>query len=363
MHAKILAMENRYYYRHMNKNEQTAYEAMLAGFKALSPSIRVPRLPGNGLGDVFFRLRLDHPTIFYVTGCTYRWAREAEYAELLPVYMFEKQRIPEHIRALEARVEKLVRPAEKLSEVEKEQYIHDFICANVRYDKLKKPYSHEVIGPLQNGVGVCEGIAKTVKLLCDRLGLECVIAISEADTSRPGGYLHAWNVVEIGGKHYHLDATFDHTLGKDEETRYDYYNLDDKHIFRDHRPLLYPMPACTDGDNFYYKTAKLSWTKEEDVAKRVDQALRKKKESMIFHWRGGYLTREKLGDLMAVIGPAAAKREKGVTYAINWPQAVIKLYFTAPDAETVIETAQADEAALIDYSETPPSAENGGTNI
>ena len=30
-----------------------------------------------------------------------------------------------------------------MSEWEKEKYVHDFICENVRYDKLKKAYSHE----------------------------------------------------------------------------------------------------------------------------------------------------------------------------------------------------------------------------
>ena len=62
-------------------------------------------------------------------------------------------------------------------EWEKEKYVHDFICENVRYDKLKKPYSHEIIGPLGQGVGVCEGIAKAVKVFCDALGLWCMIAI------------------------------------------------------------------------------------------------------------------------------------------------------------------------------------------
>ena len=54
-------------------------------------------------------------------------------------------------------MEKLARPAAKLAELEKEKYIHDFICENIHYDKLKKPYSHEIIGPLGHGVGVCEG--------------------------------------------------------------------------------------------------------------------------------------------------------------------------------------------------------------
>ena len=42
---------------------------------------------------------------------------------------------------MNARVEKLARPAAKLPELEKEKYIHDFICENIHYDKLKKPYS------------------------------------------------------------------------------------------------------------------------------------------------------------------------------------------------------------------------------
>ena len=33
------------------------------------------------------------------------------------------------------------------------------------------------IGPLGHGVGVCEGIAKSVKVLCDVLGIWCMIAV------------------------------------------------------------------------------------------------------------------------------------------------------------------------------------------
>lgn len=95
----------------------------------------------------------------------------------------------------------------------KEKYIHDFICENITYDKLKKPYSHEIIGPLGQGVGVCEGIAKSVKVLCDALGVWCVIAICGNNPEKGIKYRHTWNIVRIGGQYYHLDATFDNTLG------------------------------------------------------------------------------------------------------------------------------------------------------
>lgn len=50
---------------------------------------------------------------------------------------------------------------------------------NVVYDKLKKQYSHEIMGPLGQGVGVCEGIAKSVKILCDKLQIPALVVISE----------------------------------------------------------------------------------------------------------------------------------------------------------------------------------------
>ena len=152
-----------YYYSKMSRPQQAAYHSMLQGLNQLAPEIQLPRLSAEELYDVFFRLRLDHPEIFWATGYKYRFYQDSPNLLFLPDYLFEKSKIREHQQAMRARIDKLIRPVKDLSESEKEQYIHDFICENVHYDKLKKPYSHEIIGPLGQGVGVCEGIAKTVK--------------------------------------------------------------------------------------------------------------------------------------------------------------------------------------------------------
>ena len=228
-----------------------------------------------------------------------------------------------------ARVEKLTRPAKQLSEEEKEKYVHDFICENIRYDKLKKPYSHEIIGPLGQGVGVCEGIAKAVKVLLDALGVWCIIALCGNNPEKGIKYRHTWNIVKIGGKYYHLDATFDNTLTSDsrqEEIRYDYFQLSDKQIFRDHEPLIAPAPKCVDADHFYYKEKKLSFTKTEEVYKRCLQAAKKGK-TLTFHWRGGYLTREVLTELLDLMRRVGAEKSKTPAIQLNWPQAVIRVRY------------------------------------
>ena len=235
-----------------------------------------------------------------------------------------------------ARVEKLIRPAQKLSEWEKEKHVHDFICENIRYDKLKKSYSHEIIGPLGQGVGVCEGIAKAVKVLLDALGVWCVIAIcgNNPETS---------------------------------EIRYDYFNLDDSQIFRDHEPLIAPAPHCGDHEHFYYKEKMLSFTKKEDVYKRSLQAA-KKGRVLIFHWRGGYLTKEVLKELLELIRKAGDEKDKTAMVSINWPQAVIRVQYTDMQVQESVTIEEANEEeqydkAIILFEGLPRDYEDARNNF
>lgn len=300
-----------YYYNHMNKAQQAAYHSILSGVKNLADEFQIPALEGEELYNVFFQMRLDHPEIFWVSSYKYRYYKDSPNLIFIPEYLFDKKKICEHQKAMTARVEKLIRPAQELSEWEKEKYVHDFICENIRYDKLKKSYSHEIIGPLGQGVGVCEGIAKAVKVLLDALGVWCVIAIcgNNPETS---------------------------------EIRYDYFNLDDSQIFRDHEPLIAPAPHCGDHEHFYYKEKKLSFTKKEDVYKRSLQAA-KKGRILIFHWRGGYLTKEVLKELLELIRKAGDEKDKTAMVSINWPQAVIRVQYTDMQVQESVTIEEANE--------------------
>ena len=305
-----------YYYNHMNKAQQAAYHSILSGVKNLADEFQIPALEGEELYNVFFQMRLDHPEIFWVSSYKYRYYKDSPNLIFIPEYLFDKKKICEHQKAMTARVEKLIRPAQKLSEWEKEKYVHDFICENIRYDKLKKSYSHEIIGPLGQGVGVCEGIAKAVKVLLDALGVWCVIAIcgNNPETS---------------------------------EIRYDYFNLDDSQIFRDHEPLIAPAPHCGDHEHFYYKEKKLSFTKKEDVYKRSLQAA-KKGRVLIFHWRGGYLTKEVLKELLELIRKAGDEKDKTAMLSINWPQAVIRVQYTDMQVQESVTIEEANEEEQYD---------------
>lgn len=332
-----------YYYNQLSKPLRAVYDALLGGFRALATSIRIAFVSETVLSDIYLRLKLDEPLIFYVTGYRCRYMPGADHLELLPEYLFDKGRIQTHRQAVQARLQRLVRPLAGKSPAEQELAIHDFILQNVRYDKLKKPYSHEILGPLTQSVGVCEGIAKTVKALCDAAGLWCIVALCEANPEKGIRYRHAWNIVQLGGQYYHLDATFDNSL-QCGAARYDYFNLDDSHIFRDHEPLVLPAPACTDGRAFYYRSVSL--TKLEDVEKRAAQALRKKQPTFLFHWRGGGLNRELLLQLQAIAARLAQEKGLQASSSVNVPQAVLQFRFTDA-AQPALTIQQANEQEAI----------------
>ena len=276
-------MGETYYYHQLNKQQQAVYYAILKGVQSLEEEFVIPRCESEELYNILFRMRLDHPEIFWATGFRYKYYNDSPNLIFVPEYLFKKNKIIEHQKAMTARVKKLVQPAMKLSEWEKEKYVHDFICENVYYDKLKKPYSHEIIGPLGQGVGVCEGIAKAVKVLMDALGVWCVIALCGNNPEKGIKYRHTWNIVKIGGTYYHLDATFDNTLSNG------------------------------DGQS------------------------EKKGKTLTFQWRGGFLTREVMGELLELIRKAGQEKDKTARIQLNWPQAVVRIsYQDAGLQETVL---------------------------
>ncbi len=342
-----MAKANSYYYDQLNKEQQRAYYAMKEGLLNLRDSFAVPMLSRKELSDIYFMIRMDCPELFYSVRFACKYYPHSPAVEMVPQYLYSKKKNKEHRQAMESRVKKLANQATDLDEKGKELFIHDFIVKNVKYDKLKKEYSHEIIGALGNGVAVCEGMAKAVKILCDELNIWCIIAVSEANPDKGIKYRHAWNVIRIGGQYYHLDATFDNTLSRADTVRYDYVNLSDKQIFRDHEPVIWKVPVCSDNDHFYYKEKKISWTTMDEVQNRTKQAVKKGKV-LLFHWRGGYLSKEILAELLEVFDKEAREKGKRAYASVNWPQAVLRVRFEEGVGEEKIEMEEANEGERYD---------------
>ncbi|MBZ4666188.1 cell wall-binding repeat-containing protein [Mahella sp.] len=138
-------------------------------------------------------------------------------------------------------ISKIIKPG--MTDLQKEKAVHDYIVNNVRYDI--KNYNNNTVpdesyspyGALVKGVAVCEGYAWATKLLLNMAGIESTVV-------EGGG--HAWNIVKINGKCYHLDTTWDEPVTSNDKNilRYDYFNLNDAQIGKDHFWDRNKYPAC-----------------------------------------------------------------------------------------------------------------------
>ena len=72
----------RYYYGQLTKPLQGVYDTLLSGFRVYAPSIRIPDVEQGQLAEVYLRLKLDEPLLFYVTGYRCRWMPGAAHLEL-----------------------------------------------------------------------------------------------------------------------------------------------------------------------------------------------------------------------------------------------------------------------------------------
>lgn len=136
-----------------------------------------------------------------------------------------------------------------MTELQKEKAIHDYIVNNSKYDYSDylsdtiSEDSYSSYGVLVKGVGVCSSYARAMMKLSRLAGLECYYVTGVAD-----GDNHAWNILKIGGKYYHVDATFDDPVvngGSIQMLSHEYFNISDSVIQKDHSWDRSKYPACT----------------------------------------------------------------------------------------------------------------------
>lgn len=129
----------------------------------------------------------------------------------------------------------IIRP--NMTDDRKEKAIHDYIVSHVKYDKTFKKYT--AYDALYNGTCVCQGYALLTNKMLNKVGIENKIISGTA------GGDHAWNLVNLHGKWYHLDCTWDDPI-PDVQGRilYNYYNLSDRQMGKDHHWTNSDYPIC-----------------------------------------------------------------------------------------------------------------------
>lgn len=150
--------------------------------------------------------------------------------------------------------------------------IYDYLCKNVRYDKVhrKNPYYHKrstAYGALVQKTATCQGYCTAMYRLLQEEKIPCRIVTGTAGDEE----LHAWLIVELDGLWYLLDPTWD---AGQEEYRY----------------LLTGTDAFAGGGPVRQSGSEKTDASDNDV-QRVEN--RSGEETLIPHLAGsGFLTQE-----------------------------------------------------------------------
>ena len=248
-----------YYYDNLSQDEKTAYLTLYYGFVEYDDSIRM-EVQEEDLKDVFTAVLYDNPDMFWVD-YEYDYMVYSDSVAFSPKYRLTEDEVKTMQDSVNDKIDEIMTEVNKLdSDYEKELYIHDYIIENTEYDiSTLENMGDTVHSVLVSGKSICEGYARTVQILLDKLGIENYLVTG--DTESDGEILpHMWNIVNIDGDNYHLDVTWD-DLNDEFDTVYFYFNVTDEYISRDHYKINPQNNNCNSTkSNYFVKENTLVYT-------------------------------------------------------------------------------------------------------
>lgn len=183
------------------------------------------------------------------------YASSIEYGSVGDVYYIKfdygigEKEIKETISKAHDIISQIVKPG--MTDYEKELAIHDYIVTHTQYDydnflnNTVPEESYTAYGVLVKGTGVCQGYAAAMHMLLNMAGINTIIVTG---TAKDGSSTqnHAWNIVEVGGRYYHVDATWDDPITQDGQgiLSHQYFNLNDNEMSKDHYWDRSVYPQC-----------------------------------------------------------------------------------------------------------------------
>lgn len=123
------------------------------------------------------------------------------------------QRMGDFMAAVQETVKNLQAETDGMTREQKVKAIHDYICKNVVYKNDGSLWVHTA-GSLfldENSAFVCEGYAKSMKILCYYMGINCACVSGLAKSTATGSAgPHMWNYIQMEDNRWYLvDATWD----------------------------------------------------------------------------------------------------------------------------------------------------------
>lgn len=253
----VLKSKSKYYYMQLDALSQRAYNSILSAWEARN---RQPSFISNLIANVNIKKVLefiawDNPGLFYVDFSRILISCTSLKTTVHSEFHFSDRQITDAETQIQQEIDAIISkiPFSTLDKYEKELALHDFLTESISYDyRGANNTSASIVGGLLAKKAVCEGYAKTFKMLCDHVGLSSLVVAGTATPQNKPSERHAWNIVKLSGVCAHVDVTWDSTMRTNGESCHDHFNITDDDIAQDHDWDKNLLPPCTSTVNNWF---------------------------------------------------------------------------------------------------------------
>ena len=278
-HHTPLSRDEYYQYSHLSAQQKQLYNAMYSAAELGVNDIDVKKLSRtrNDVVKVYKAFTADNPQFFYISK-HYSYTISESDSTILNFTLYYSDGVNEDdfddngnristanraaISRQKAEFDKkigeiLASIPSDVRKVEIERLIYDYVCDNVTYDdetadKVKSgtdtvTHSFDAYGAACKSLAVCEGYAKLFQYLCYRTGINSTQVLGAEGT------YHMWNAIQIDGKWYFVDTTWDDSEEKGFNF-YRYFNVTAASVADNHPAdsSVLTVPECTATDAAFY---------------------------------------------------------------------------------------------------------------
>ena len=139
-------------------------------------------------------------------------------------------------------------------------HAHDWIINNLQYEQnITNNNVYNLYGALIEKSAVCEGYAEALKYILDEADIPCVLVSGTATNSEGKTERHEWNYVQLYGKWYGIDPTWDDPVIKgtgyvSDSIKHRYFLVGSNEMNKNH----FPNGQMTEsGQKFVYPTIEI----------------------------------------------------------------------------------------------------------
>lgn len=202
--AETDGVHQEYYFKQLSDNEKRTYRELLAGIQAFEEEILVSDIDNDAIDRAYRALLKDHQEVFWVhNGQIYYKTINKGDTDFMPSYGYTQEEAVGIQGSMEQAYQQVAALLpEGVSTYDKVRVVYDYVIGCTEY--VINENDQNIAGVFAQGQAVCAGYAGAVQYLLERLGVESIYVSGETKMSSGG---HAWNIVNIDGSYYYVDAT------------------------------------------------------------------------------------------------------------------------------------------------------------